>query len=229
MSETVTGAVLVALPILFNVGFTLLAMRFDYPDVLREPTGEVLKRSREGGASLILIWWAFALSAVLFAPLVVLLAGELGDADRTVVALSIVFGVLASVVQFLGLIRWPFLVPYLARAAEEAEPGSAREEAVDVVFQAFNRYLGVAVGEYLGYTLTGAWSILTGVALIQSDAVPAWLGVIGVVIGPLFLLSSLEFLGRFEPSGWKLAGQLVPIAYILWSLWLIAVGVAFLT
>jgi len=229
VSETVTGAVLVAVPVLFNVGFTLLAMRFDYPDVLREPTHEVLRRFREGGTGLVLIWWEFALSAVLFAALVVLLAGELGDADRTVVALSVVFGVLASLVQFLGLIRWPFLVPYLARVADDAQPGSARGEAVDVVFQAFNRYLGVAVGEYLGYALTGAWSILAGVALLQADAVAAWLGVIGVVIGPLFLVSSFEFVGPFEPSGWKLAGQLAPIAYIIWSLWLIALGVAFLT
>jgi Domain of unknown function (DUF4386) len=188
----------------------------------------VLKRFREGGSSLFLIWWVFAVSAMLFAPLTVLLAGELGDSDGSVVALSVVLGVLASLVQFLGLIRWPFLVPYLAREADGAAPNSARGEAIDVVFQAFNRYLGVAVGEYLGYTLTGAWSILTGVALIQTDEVPSWLGVIGVVIGPLFLLSSLEFLGRFEPSGWKLAGQLTPIAYILWSLWLIAIGVAFL-
>jgi hypothetical protein len=45
MSETVTGAAaLVALPILFNIGFTLLNMRLDYPDVLREPTQEVLRR-----------------------------------------------------------------------------------------------------------------------------------------------------------------------------------------
>lgn len=228
MSETVTGATLIAVPILFNASFALLAQRFDYPDVLRQPTDEVLKRFRQGGSSLLLIWWAFALSAVLFGPLVVLLARELGDADGTVVALSVLLGVLASVVQFLGLIRWPCLVPYLARVADEAEPTSARAEAADVVFQAFNRYLGVAVGEYLGYTFTGAWSILTGVALVQTDAVPAWLGVAGIVIGPLFLLSSVEFLGRFEPSGWKPAGQLTPIAYILWSLWLFAIGVEFL-
>lgn len=81
MSETVTGALLVALPILFNVTFALLSMRFDYPDVLREPTAEVLRRFREGGAGLILIWWAFALSAVLLAPVVALLAHQLGDAD----------------------------------------------------------------------------------------------------------------------------------------------------
>lgn len=206
----------------------MLAQRFDYPDVLRQPTDDVLRRFREGGSSLVMIWWGFALSAVLFAPLAVLVGTQLGDADGSVVALSVVIGVLASLVQFLGLIRWPFLVPYLAREADGAAPGSARGEAIDVVFQSLHRYLGVGVGEYLGYSLTGAWSILTGVALIQSDAVPGWLGVIGVVIGPLFLLSSFEFLGRFEPAGWKLAGQVTPIAYILWSLWLIAVGVAFL-
>ena len=95
----------------------------------------------------------FALSAVLFAPLAVLLAGELADAD---VALSVLTGVLAALVQVLGLIRWPFLVPYLARGAEQADADSARGEAIDVVFQSLHRYLGVAVGEHLGYALTGA-------------------------------------------------------------------------
>ena len=65
----------------------------------------------------------------------------------------------ASVVQFLGLIRWPFLVPYLARE-ESARPDAApaRQEAIDIVFQSFNRYLGVAVGEHLGFLFTGAWT-----------------------------------------------------------------------
>jgi hypothetical protein len=35
-------------------------------------------------------------------------------------------------------------------------------------------------------------------------------------------------LGRFEPAGWKLAGALTPIAYIAWSLWLVATGFALL-
>ena len=35
--------------------------------------------------------------------------------------------------------------------------------AMVVVFQAFNRYLGVAVGEHLGYALTGAWTVLAGI------------------------------------------------------------------
>ena len=229
MSEqTVAGVVLIAVPILFNAGFTMLAQRFDYPDVLRRPTHEVLEGFRAGGATLILIWWAFALSAVLFAALAVLLAIAIDDEDPTVVTLGAVAGVLASLVQFLGLIRWPFLVPYLARVAADAEPDSPRRQAVDVVFQAFNRYLGVAVGEHLGYAFTGIWSILAGVALIDSTAGPDWLGVLGVVIGPLFLVSSLEFVGGFEDSGWKLAGAVTPVTYIAWSIWLVAVGVALL-
>jgi hypothetical protein len=229
MSEQVAaGIVLIAVPLLFNTGFTLLAQRFDYPDILRRPTHEVLERFRAGGTGLVVIWWLFALSAVLFSVLAVLLAVAVDDADRAVVVLGAVFGVLASLVQFLGLIRWPFLVPYLARASAEAGPDSPRGEAVDVVFQAFNRYLGVAVGEHLGYIFTGVWSILAGVALVDSTVIPDWLGVIGVLMGPLFLLSSLEFVGRAEESGWKLAGPLTPVAYIGWSAWLLAVGVAML-
>jgi hypothetical protein len=132
--ETVTGIVLIATPLLFNAGFSLLAQRFDYPDILRRPTHEVLERFRAGGTGLVLIWWAFALSAVLFAALAVLLALVVSDADTTVVVLGAVFGVLASAVQFLGLIRWTFLVPYLADVAAESPPESPRGQAVDVVF-----------------------------------------------------------------------------------------------
>jgi hypothetical protein len=96
---------------------------------------------------------------------------------------------------------------------------------IDVVFQSFNRYLGVAVGEHLGYLLTGAWSVLAGAALVHAADTPAWSGVAGIVIGLLLMVCSLEFIGGFEQNGWKLAAVLTPIAYVAWSLWLIVVGV----
>ena len=61
---------------------------------------------------------------------------------------------------------------------------------------AFNRYLGVAVGEHLGYLFIGAWTTLIGVALTQTAAAPAWIGAIGIVIGPLLMLCALEFVVR---------------------------------
>jgi uncharacterized protein DUF4386 len=226
-SARLAGLLLILVVVAFNALFALLASRFDYPDILRRPTDEVLRRFRQGGSGLVLVWWAFALLALLIAPLAVLLSKALGEADETVLAVGSTIGVLAGIMQFLGLVRWPFLVPYLARIAAEPNAGAARREAVDVVFQTLNRYLGVAVGEHAGYLLTGAWSLFIGVALLQdSTAAPGWLGLPGLLIGPVMMLCSLEFVGRFEPSGWKLAGALTPIAYIAWSLWLAATGVA---
>jgi hypothetical protein len=224
---SLAGVVLIVLPIAFNVAFAMLAARFDYPDVLRKPTAEVLERFLAGGRSLVLLWWAFALTALALAPAVVLLSSTIADADGTLLAVATVTGVLAALVQTLGLIRWPFLVPYLARAAADPAASEARREAVDVVFQAFNRYLGVAVGEHLGYALTGAWTTLAGVALTQTTAAPAWIGVLGIVLGPVLALCSFEFLGGRE-EGWKVAEKLTPIAYVAWSLWLVATGIAVL-
>jgi hypothetical protein len=226
-AATLAGLLLIALPVAFNAAFGMLAARFDYPDVLRRPTGEVLAAFRAGGRSLVLLWWAFALTALALAPAVVLLSISIADADGTLLAVATVVGVLASLVQVLGLVRWPFLVPYLARVADEPGLSEARREAVDVVFQSVNRYLGVAVGEHLGYALTGAWTTLMGVALTQTAAAPAWIGVVGIAIGPVLALCALEFLGGRE-EGWNVAEKLTPIAYVAWSLWLAATGVALL-
>jgi Domain of unknown function (DUF4386) len=227
-AATPAGLLLVVVPLAFNAVFALLAARFDYPDVLRQPTAEVLAKFGAGGTPLVLLWWALALTALLVAPLVVLLSKAIRDADPTLLAVATTVGVLAAAVQFLGLVRWPFLVPYLARAAAEPDASAARREAVDIVFQSFNRYLGVAVGEHLGCALTGAWTTLSGIALTQTGAVPGWLGLVGLVIGPVLMLCSLEFVGGHEPGGWALAARLTPIAYVAWSLWLIATGVALL-
>ncbi|MEA2613338.1 MAG: hypothetical protein QOI52_1297, partial [Chloroflexota bacterium] len=38
------------------------------------------------------------------------------------------------------------------------------------------------------------------------------------------VIGTLEFVGPDEKDGWALAGTIVPIAYIAWSVWLIALG-----
>jgi hypothetical protein len=225
---TLAGVLMIGLPVAFNAAFAALATTFDYPDILRRPTGEVLARFRQGGTRLLLWWWVFTMTAVALAPLAALLPHALEGADSSLLSVSVVIGVLAALVQFLGLVRWPFLVPLLARIDADPDASPARREAVDVVFQAFNRYLGVGVGEHLGYLLTGTWTILVGVAFTQVAVVPGWLGVAGIVIGAILALCSLEFVGPAERSGWKLAAAVTPLAYVAWSLWLVAGGIALL-
>jgi len=227
-TQVLTGLLLLLLPIAYNGLYTLLARSFDYPDILRQPTGQVLDRFTAGGSRLVVIWWGFAMSAVLLAPTVVLLSATLADANPTVLALATAIGLLAALVQFLGLVRWPFAVPHLARIAADPAATPAIRDAIEVTFQTLNRYLGVAVGEHLGYLFTGLWTALAGVALIQSDLLHPLFGVVGLVLAPLFLLGSLEFVGPFEPRGWKLAGSLAPLAYIGWSVWLLVLGIGLL-
>jgi len=225
---TLAGGFLLALPVAFNVAFGALAASFDYPDILRRPTHEILSRFREGGTRLVLWWWAFALTAVAMAPLAVLVALALDGASDSLRVLGASVGVLAAMVQFLGLVRWPFLVPLLARLDADPDASPARREAVDVVFQAFHRYLGVGVGEHLGYLFTGAWTVLVGVALTESSIAPTWVGIPGIVVGAVLVLCSLEFVGPAERDGWRLAAVLTPLTYVAWSLWLLGCGIALL-
>jgi hypothetical protein len=133
--------------------------------------------------------------------------------------------VLAALVQFLGLARWPFLVPALARTYEDPTSSLATREATAVVFDSFHRFLGVAVGECLGYLFTGAWTVLVAIAMLQSSSFDDWLAWPGIAVGSLLVVGSLEFVGSFEERGWKLAATIVPVAYTAWSLWLLATGV----
>ena len=227
-SEVYAGTLLIALPIAYNVLFTMLARSFDYPDILRRPTTEVLARFSAGGSRLVLTWWAFAMSAVLMAPVAVLVSASFDSANPTLLVAATSTGLLAAAVQFLGLVRWPLAVPHLAREMADPRSSVSKKEAVDVMFQTLNRYLGVAVGEHLGYLFTGAWSMLVAVAILQSDVVDPAFGIVGLVLGPLFIIGSFEFVGSNERDGWKLAGALVPITYVGWSLWLLAIGIALL-
>lgn len=208
---------LIALPILFNLFYFSLIARFSYPAILRKPTAEILERFTAGGTGLVLLWWGFAMSAVAFIPVAVLAGGLV--ADETLRTAVITVGVIAGVVQALGLLRWVFLVPHLARE-------SAAGKDVDLVFQSFHRYLGVAVGEHLGYLTTGAFTILLAVGAWA--VLPLWLTIPGILIGAMLVVGALEFVGPFERDGWKVAGVLVPVGYTLWSVWLLVMGIVLL-
>lgn len=219
---TLTGLLLIVVPIAFNITFFLLQRAFEYPDILRKPTDTILRRFKEGGASLRWLWYAFTFSALLFTPVPVMVQQFFQPEVPWFLVVGTTIGVLAGAVQFLGLIRWPFLVPSLAEMYTGPDSTQATRDAVAVVFQAFHRYAGVAIGEHLGYLFTSTWTILLCIALIQTDLVNPLLGWLGIVpaIGVLF--------GVFEETGLKAAGAINAISYILWSVWLIALGVALL-
>lgn len=217
-----TGLLLILVPIAFNSTFFLLQRAFAYPDILRQPTEIILRRFQEGGAPLRRLWYAFTLSAVLFTPVPVLVHLVFGPDAPWYLVVGTVIGVLAGVVQFLGLIRWPFLVPSLAEIYTDPKSTQATRDSAAVTFQAFHRYAGVAIGEHLGYIFTSAWTTLLCIAIINTAHVHPLFGWLGILpaIGVLA--------GVFEETGFKAAGMVNAISYILWSVWLIAFGAALL-
>ena len=222
------GLLLIITPLLFMGAFTLLQINFEYPDILRQPAGYVLERFAAGGSGLVINWYAMLLSAMLFIPIAVLLQPTLSHPDAGqpsmtwTLPLATVFGVLAGVVQMLGFVRWPFLVPSLAAIYRDPASSAAAREATQIIFQAFNQTAGVGIGEHLGYLFTSLWTVLVGLAMIRSPIFPRWLGWAGA-------LTALGiFAGVLEPAGLALAGTINAVAYIIWAVWLLATGVLLL-
>jgi hypothetical protein len=214
-----TGMLFILTPLLMIVFFTLLQINFDYPDILRQPTDLVLRQFQVGGSQLIAMWYGLMLSAVVFVPLAVMLHRVLGPQNVALMTLATSLGVIAGVVQFLGLIRWPFLVPYLAQVYLDPASSPASRDAVAVVFQTFNQYAGVGIGEHLGYLFTTAWSVLIGLVMLKSPLFKPWLGWVGII-------SAISiFIGVFEPVGFSAAADINAVSYMIWPLWLVATGI----
>jgi len=215
----VTGVVLLLTPLLFSLFFTLLQLTFAYPAILSAPTDEILRHFAQGGSLLIATWYGFLFSALLLIPLVVLLHRLLAQDDFPYLGLATTFGILAGLVQVLGLLRWVFLVPYLSQVYMDPASSLATRDTVQVIFQAFHHYAGSGVGEHLGYLFTGLWTILMGLALTQSSLLRPWVGWLALL--PAFCILA----GILTPLGFGIAAILTQIGYVLWSLWLLVVGV----
>ena len=228
-AEVATAILLIAVPIAFNLAFLELGRAFDYPNILRKEPDEILTRFHAGGSGLILRWEALLASALAMLPLVALLAVSLSAPAALTVA-AIVVGSAAALVQSLGLVRWPFAVPELARryVGAEGPDRAATRGTIEVTFAMLHRLLGVGIGEHLGYLLTGVWTLLVAASVLATAVLPGWLGIVGMPIGAALLIGTLEFVGPNEERGWPLAGTIIPVAYIAWSLWLVALGIALL-
>jgi hypothetical protein len=217
------GILLVIVPLAFTICFLLLQQLFEYPDILRQPTGDVLAKFAAGGTPLVAVWYVLTLSAVAFVPLTLLVHRVLAERHAPVLLwVATAFGLIAGFSQTFGFLRWPFLVPHLAQSYLAPGASDAQRAAAGMVFEAFNRYAGMAVGEHLGYLSTAVWTILIAVVMLRTALVPRLMAAIGAVLA-LGIAAGLA-----EPAGWELGGTINSLSYLAWALWLIALGATLL-
>ncbi|MEV8635332.1 DUF4386 family protein [Streptosporangium sp. NPDC051023] len=199
-------SILAAGVIAANVAFVGLGVTFDYPGVLAEPPATILARFAADQTAVSAWFLLLALGAGALIPAAVLLGRRLPDVPAA--ALATRAGVLAGLVQVLGLIRWPFAVPALAHASDRA--------TAETVFTVLHGYLGTGVGETLGYLFTAAWTVLVLAAL---PAPPRWFGVLGVGAALAVLA------GVLVPLGVPMAGPINFAGYVAWSVWALCLAV----
>ncbi len=216
MNRKLTAALLIAAAILTNAAFTVLGSVFNYPDVLKEPTADILIafRAHQGP---VMFWFAvMAVSAALFAPIAV---GVGRLSAHPAMRWAVPVGIAAAVVQVIGLSRWPLLVPGFAADAASSDPATAAEGGD--AFETAHLILGNVIGETLGYLFTAAWTVLVLIALHRTLA-GRWFTVLGAVSAVLIVAGVLSPLGQPVIDTANFAG------YVLWSVWLIAFAVLLL-
>lgn len=188
-ARPVTGIGAIVLAIVFNVPYAILTATYEYPAVLRRPAGEALDMFAAGGSGLILTWHGFALSALLLVPLALALALTPKSVAQTpgLAIGAAIAGSLAGLAQAMGLWRWVFVVPGLARVHADPAASDEARRAAEHTFGLINQYGGVAIGEHLGQLLTALFVLLLSVMQWRdSKRVSAALGfltVVAIVVG----------------------------------------------
>ena len=224
--EALTAILLIVVPVAFNLAFFELGRAFDYPDILRQEPDEILRRFAAGGrdSSCAGRRCSSARSHVAARRAARRRPRGVAGADGPVHRHRCGRGARPGGRPGPLAVRRPGACPPIRRGAGWPD-GDATRALVEVVFATLHRLLGVGIGEHLGYLLTGLWTLLVSSSILSTAVLPAWLGLVGLPIGVAMLVGTLEFVGPNERDGGRLAGTIVPIAYIAWSIWLIALGV----
>lgn len=223
-SNRALGLSAIALAILFNIPFSVLASTYDYPDILRRSAAEALDRFAAGGPALILIWYGFALAALALAPLAIGLSitrKRIGEHPTLAIGAAIA-GALAGVAQAIGLMRWVFVIPALARA--HAAPGATRDAriAAEQAFGLLNAYGGVAIGEHLGQLLTALFVVqLAALQWGERARITASIGF--VTVAPMVAGTGEGLALALGTDGSGFAAATIA-AFMGPTLWLIATG-----
>lgn len=215
----ITGAIALFIP------YNILIATFSYPDILRQDTATVLTTFHKGGSELIWTWFAFALTGLPLLPAYILIGQKLKE-KSSVARVATTLGVIGLIVQMIGLLRWTFVVPFLADTFVNATNAPTKAAAI-IAFKTIHQFAGVLLGEHLGQLFTITWTIMISIALQRVKAIPNWVSYFAYVASGIYALAQAELFATVMPSFpmWDMAGFL---GSSLWLLWLIILGVYFL-
>jgi hypothetical protein len=196
-TERTIGLLLIAGAIGVFIPYSILTIIFDYPDILRQEAGVILTKFHNGGNSLILTWWAFA---ILGLPLLTayILIGQKFENKLSFIRWVTTFGVISGIVQIVGLLRWVFVIPVIANnyiSGDEVAKASAK-----ISFQVIHQFAGVLLGEHLGQLFTIIWTVMISYAFLKLNFLPGWISWLGIITSVIYLLAQAELFATVIPG-----------------------------
>ncbi len=223
--ENAIGLLLIAGATGVFIPYIILTMTFEYPQILRLDPGIILTKFHNGGSSLILTWWAFA---ILGLPLIIayILIGEKLENKIGFMKWVTIIGVISGILQIVALLRWVFVIPVIANNYVSASDLAAKTASISS-FQTVHQFGGVLLGEHLGQLFTVIWTVMISYAFIKSGLFQKWISWLGIIASLIYLTAQAELFATVIPNFpvWDLAGF---IGSTLWLIWLIIVGINFL-
>lgn len=222
-TEKAIGYLLIAGAVGVFIPYSILTVSFNYPDILRQETGTILRQFHQAGTALIFTWLAFALLGL---PLLVaysLIGRHLEKLPN--IKWITAFGIISGLVQIIGLLRWVFVVPVLA-ADYVTTTSLNKKEAIETSFNIIHQFAGVLLGEHLGQLFTIIWTVFISLALSKVNIIPKWLAGLGLITSLIYFLAQAELLATVIP-GFPVIDWAGLIGSTLWLLWLILVGIKY--
>ena len=205
----------------FFVPFFTLLLFLGFVD---QPAEIAFPIFQQQSATVLISYYALAWNGLLLIVIVLLLYRALAGRGVYLMGFATVLGVLGGLMQVIGDLRWPFLLPFLANSYFAPHSSQATRSAIAIIFQTIDQLGGIMLSEHLYYLFTGAWTLLVGWYLLRSRSLrfPRWIAWIGIISGCGLLLSSVE---QFNwPGITPVLLVVIALARILWSIWLLCVA-----
>ena len=201
----------------------ILGAAINWPGSLDEPASVNLPLILEQYKAMMTGYSIYLVYSLLFWPMAYLTgrAIVIGDTENTLFRVANGFAALSALARALGIVRWLFAMPVLARLYTNPAVSENFKESISMVYEMLNAYAG-GIGELLGVNLFASiWLVLISLLLIRSPQWPRWLSYFGFVVAASLLLNLLEVVGIDM-------GAMITVSVTLLHFWMLATAIVFL-
>ena len=209
--------------LLIFVPLIILGAAINWPASLGEPASVNLPLILDQYAAMMVGYSVYLAYSLLFWPMAYLTgrAIVIGHSSNTVFRVASGFAALSTLARALGIVRWLFAMPVLARLYTNPAATETMKESISMVYEILNAYAG-GIGELLGVSLFASiWLVLICILVLRSSEWPNWLGYFGFIVAALLLLNLLEMIEIDM-------GAMITVSQTLQHFWMLATAIVFL-